>query len=80
MLPDASESQKQELRTLLLLVVPPLPFYPAWLQNMETDRASLDSPVYVPASDASPPDKISQPIPLQLLRVHARLTVCKLFN
>lgn len=51
MLPDASESQKQELRALQVLVPPP---HTAWLQNMQTDRASLDSPVCVPASDASP--------------------------
>lgn len=51
MLPDASESQKQELSALQILVPPP---YTAWLQNKQTDRASLDSPVCVPASDASP--------------------------
>lgn len=33
---------------------PPPPPYSAWLQNMQTERASLDSPVCVPASDASP--------------------------
>lgn len=31
-----------------------LPPHTAWLQNMQTNRASLDSPVCVPASDASP--------------------------
>lgn len=51
MLPDARESQKQELGTLLVSVPPP---YTARLQNMQTDRASLDSPVCVLASDASP--------------------------
>lgn len=51
MLPDASESQKQELSALQVSVPPP---YTAWLQNMQTDRASLDSPVCVLASDASP--------------------------
>lgn len=51
MLPDASESQKQELGALLASPPPP---YTAWLQNMQTDRASLDSPVCVSASDASP--------------------------
>lgn len=43
--------KKQELSALLVSVPPP---YTAWLQNMQTDRASLDSPVCVPASDASP--------------------------
>lgn len=52
MLPDASESQEQELGELLVL--PPRPPHTAWLQNMQTDRASLDSPVCVPAFDASP--------------------------
>lgn len=51
MLPDARESQKQELRALLVSIPPP---HTAWLQNMQTNRASLDSPVCVPASDASP--------------------------
>lgn len=52
MLPDAREPQKQELGALRVLVPPPP--YTAWLQNMQTDRASLDSPVCVPAPDASP--------------------------
>lgn len=46
MLPDAKESQKQELRAPLVSVPPP---YTAWLQNMQTDRASLDSTACVPA-------------------------------
>lgn len=65
MLPDASESQKQELGALLVSVPPPN--YTAWLQNMQTDRASLDSLVCFHASDASPQlqTELSQPFPLQ---------------
>lgn len=68
MLPDASESQKQELGALLVLVPPPN--YTAWLQNMQTDRASLDSLVCFHASDASPQlqTELSQPFPLQFLQ------------
>lgn len=80
-LPDASESQKT--RTLCATSLGPSPpHYTAWLQNMQTDRASLDSPVCVPASDASPQlqTKISQPCPQQLLRATAGLSVCKLCN
>lgn len=71
MLPDARESQKQEL----VSVPPP---HTAWLQNMQTDRASLDSSVCVPACDASPQ--------LQTNSVNSArysscgLSVCKLCN
>lgn len=56
MLPDARESQQQELGAQVSVPSPHLPTspYTAWLQNTPTDSASLDSPVCVPASDASP--------------------------
>lgn len=56
MLPDARESQQQELGAQVSVPSPHLPTspYTAWLQNTPTDSASLDSTVCVPASDASP--------------------------
>lgn len=45
------ESQKQEVGALLILVPPP---FLLCMVTKHADRASLDSPVCAPASDASP--------------------------
>ena len=82
MLPDASESQKQELGALLVSLPPqPPPIY-----CMVTKHADRQSKSRQPGLCSclwrltSAPDKISQPCPQQLLRAHARLGVCKVCN
>lgn len=56
----------------------PSPPYTAWLQNMQTDRASLDNPVCVPACDASPQVQTNSVSPA--CYSSCGFSVCKLCN
>lgn len=82
LLPDASESQKQDLGALLLLTPPP-PHPPYCMVTKHTDRQSKSRQPSLCSCLwrlTSVPDKTSQPFPQLLLRVHTRLKVCKLCN
>lgn len=54
LMPESLKNKNSVHESRSLPPRPHPPSYTAWLQNMQTDRASLDSPVCVPASDASP--------------------------
>lgn len=67
--PDACESQKQELGVQLVPLHPTaLQPPPHTLHGYKTDRAGPDRTVCAPAADASVPDKLRWPRPLHIVR------------
>lgn len=80
-LPNLRQKTRTPYTAILSPFYPPhLPLTPhsEWLQNMQTDTASLDSTICAPASDASPQSQTNSVSTAHFLFIRVNLKVSKL--